>query len=352
MIIKKIDKPGRALVLLLAFAALICGMAVEMSARHMAVAMSAQHTAASEHTALDTDYTNPVINGPFPDPSVLNVGSLYYAYSTNSGPNLPCERSADLVHWTPLPDAMPTLPSWVEPGRTWAPEVRALPAGRGYVVFFCAHCRATNDQAVGVATGPTPDGPFTSNATAPLIDQTSMGGSIDPSCFLDPSGQRYLVWKNDGNSRGQDTWLWVQRLSSDGTQLAGQPTRLIKQDQPWEGNLVEAPTLWKHGSKYYLFYSANNYSNCSYAIGYAVAPAITGPFVKPRTVPFVSSTGDVCGPGGEDIVQSPDGTTWMAYHYWGNGPGSFRCMSIDPLIWDRDVPYLLGPSRWPQPAPR
>lgn len=184
----------------------------------------------------------------------------------------------------------------------------------------------------------------------PLIDQRDIGGAIDASCLTD-GDVHYLVWKNDGNSRGQDTWLWGQKLSADGLTLVGTPTKLIKQDQKWEGNLIEAPVLWKHGAKYYLFYSANGYGRCDYAVGYAVAPSPLGPFVKPRTTPWLSSTSDVCGPGGQDIVTASDGRTWMTYHSWAKGPGSYRSVSMDPLVWNGDVPYLLGPSRWAQPAP-
>ena len=38
--------------------------------------------------------------GDFPDPSVLHVGSTWFAYSTTTGGrNLPVLRSTDLVHW-------------------------------------------------------------------------------------------------------------------------------------------------------------------------------------------------------------------------------------------------------------
>lgn len=214
-----------------------------------------------------------------------------------------------------------------------------------------ARDRAHETQAIGVASASSPEGPFVSKADAPLILQADLGGVIDPSCFIDGDGRRYLVWKNDGNSRGVDTWLWIQRLSADGLTLEGQPTRLIKQDQPWEGSLVEAPTLWKHGGKYYLFYSANGYAGCDYAIGYAVSDSLLGPYTKPRAVAWQASTADVCGPGGEDIVVAADGRTWMVYHAWERGPYSYRSMLIDPLVWHGDVPYLLGPSRWPQAAP-
>ena len=298
-------------------------------------------------------YVNPVIDRNFPDPSLLKVGSVYYAYATNSGENMLCARSADLVHWTALPDAMPRLPDWAKPNRTWAPQVLALTPGKRYIAYFAAWDAATNKQAIGAAASSNPAGPFSSPPSAqPLIAQADEGGAIDPSSFTDTDGRRYLVWKNDGNSQGQATWLWLQPLAADGLHLVGTPAKLIKEDQAWEGSLIEAPTLWKHGGKYYLFYSANDYASCNYAVGYAVSNSLRGPYVKPRTTPWLSSAPDVCGPGGEDIVTAPDGSTWMAYHTWAKGPRSYRSMSLDRLRWDGDVPVLAGPSRSPVPAPQ
>ena len=59
-------------------------------------------------------------------------------------------------------------------------------------------------------------------------------------------------------------------------QLAGNPQVLIKDDQPWEGHIVEAPFMWKHDERYYLFYSGNEYKSPDYAVGYAVSDCITG----------------------------------------------------------------------------
>ena len=321
-----------------------------------AILSAAMIFSAASSPAKGKTYVNPVLDENFPDPSLLKVGGLFYAYATNTRPeaagprrNMQCARSADLIHWTLLPDAMPVLPGWAKPGRTWAPQVRALPGG-GYAAYFTAWDAAADQQVVGVAVSAAPEGPFISSPL-PLITQPDEGGAIDASCFLDPSGERYLVWKNDGNSRGRDTWLWIQKLTADGLHLAGTPTKMIKQDQPWEGNLVEAPTLWKHGAKYYLFYSANAFVDCRYAVGYAVADSILGPYVKPHATPWLASTDGVCGPGGEDIVATRDGSTWMAYHTWAKGPHSYRSMSIDRLHWVGDVPVLDGPSHSPQPVP-
>ncbi len=59
-------------------------------------------------------------------------------------------------------------------------------------------------------------------------------------------------------------------------QFAGGEQILIQDDQHWEGKIVEAPFMWKHAGRYYLFYSGNGYTSPEYAVGYAVADHITG----------------------------------------------------------------------------
>jgi hypothetical protein len=295
-------------------------------------------------------FTNPVAAGNFPDPGAIEVGGTYYAYATNgNNRNVQAMRSTDLVHWTTLPDALPALPSWARAGRTWAPDVLETSAGQ-YVLYYTAWSAATDRQAIGVATAPGPAGPFTPAGTAPLVSQANLGGAIDPSVFTDADGTHYLLWKNDGNSVGADTFLYAQRLSSDGLSLVGPPAPLIHQDQPWEGSVVEAPVVWARGGKYYLFYSANFFGDGSYATGYAVSNSLFGPYAKPAG-PFLQTGPGVVGPGGPEIIEGPDGDPWMLYHTW-NGAVTSRNLDVDKLGWDGDVPVLRGPGRETQPVPQ
>ena len=39
------------------------------------------------------------------------------------------------------------------------------------------------------------------------------------------------MYKNDGNSIGQPTYIYLQRLSVDGMSLAGKPASLIRNDE-------------------------------------------------------------------------------------------------------------------------
>jgi beta-xylosidase len=295
--------------------------------------------------------TNPVYGSNFPDPAVLEVDGTYWAYATkNRVEAMPVLRSSDLVHWDEVGDGMPQLAAWVEPGLNWAPEVAAVD-GR-YVAYYTAHDRATDVQAVGVAVSDTPYGPFRDDAERPLLCQDHEGGSIDASPFTDHDGSRWLLWKNDGNHVGVDTFIYVQRLSDDGLRLEGEAQRILKQDQEWEGTLVEGPYVWPHGGSYYLFYSGNAFDSDRYGVGYAVAEQATGPYVKPRDTPIMVSNDVAAGPGHGMVVER-DGRTWYVHHAWPPGavnvPEPGRQMWLTELVFEPspdggpDVPRFLGP---------
>ncbi len=309
-------------------------------------------------TATPEQFQNPVINLDFPDPDLLKVGDTYYAYATNSGPtNIQLARSNDLVHWEMLSGALPALPLWAKPqaGLTWAPEVTTGSDENTYLMYFTSRDEATDKQCIGVATADDPEGPFRTTGTAnekAFICQAQEGGSIDPASFTDDDGSHYLLWKNDGNCCGIVTRIYIQKLSEDGLSLEDEPTVLIENDQGWEGRLVEAPTLWKQNDRYYLFYSANAYNTDRYAVGYAVADSVLGPYTK-HTKPLLETDmqhGGAFGPGGQDVVLDDDGETWLVYHSW-DPTVTYRGMQIDRLVWKGDVPVVEGPKRTPQAFP-
>ena len=299
-------------------------------------------------------FTNPVLDQDFPDPDVLDDGEVYYAYATNANDiNIQAAQSTDLVHWEVLGEALPELPDWAVQkfGWAWAPEVFSPSEGE-YVMYFTARFAIGFDgtQCIGFATSDEPDGPFVSNDPEPFICQTGEGGSIDPSMFLDDDGQRYVLWKNDGNCCGYEVWLYIQKVSDDGLTLQGEPRRLLTVDQRWEGILVEAPTLWKQDGKYYLFYSANAYNDRRYAASYAVADEIFGPYVKSEE-PLLATdlAAGLIGPGGQDVVTGPNGETWILFHGW--APDGYRRLYLAPLEWQNDVPTLELEGRDPLPMP-
>jgi arabinan endo-1,5-alpha-L-arabinosidase len=287
----------------------------------------------------------PLIDQDFPDPDVVYTGGQYVAFATNS-PAYAIQQatSPDLTHWNyHRDDGLPQLPAWATSGRTWAPDISPAPGG-GWVMYFVAEDRASHKQCIGVATAANVLGPYLPASDAPVVCPIAEGGAIDPQLFTDTDGTRYLVFKTDGNCCGLDTWIEMAPLSADGKNIAGTPTRLIRQTLGWEGKVVEAPTLIRHGAHYVLLYSANDYSHDRYAIGVATAASLTGPYQK-RSVPLLStasSHGVYLGPGGQDVVAGPKGDV-LVFHSW-DASYAYRAMQSLPLHWRGDTPSVTPPA--------
>jgi beta-xylosidase len=290
---------------------------------------------------------------------ITTTEGIYYAYATNaSGKNIQVARSEDLVTWRVLVDAMPALPTWARLGGSlvWAPEVMQI--GDKYVLYYTARDKESDRQCVGVATSDKPEGRFTDTNDRPLVCQTEEGGTIDAHPFRD-GDKLYLYYKNDGNCCNMATWLYVQEMAPDGLSLVGEPTRLVRNDRAWEGGVVEAPTMWKQGDKYYLFFSANSYAGMEYAVGYATCESAVGPCEDAPENPILASQMDVnppvVGPGHQTIVVDDDGETWLVYHVWeitsAGLRGNARHMWIDKLEWEGDKPVVRGPTASPQEVP-
>lgn len=302
------------------------------------------------------EFMNPVIDRNMPDPFVLDTGERYYLYSTtNINDNYPYATSDDLVTWEQQGDAMPRLPGWAN-GNTWAPEVTRTSAG--YVMYFTARAPGmtrpdgAGAQCVGVGFSEDPGGPFVSEADEPLVCQLDLGGTIDASIVRDQDDSLWLIYKNDGNCCGIPTRFYMRLMSEDGLTFAGEEVEVegVVNDQPWEGNVVEAPTIHFHDGTYYLFYSANDYAGPRYAVGYATSDTLTGPYVDADENPILETENTAIGPGHQSIIADRDGDLWLVYHAWEYTLRE-RKVWIDELRFEDGRPVIDGPDAGPQPVP-
>src|SRR5690242_13860626 len=170
------------------------------------------------------DVTNPVLSGDFPDPSVIKVGDEYWATATSSewAPQYPLLRSKDLLQWEQVGIIFQQPPEWSE-ANYWAPEL-AVDNGQYFVLYTAK--KKGGSLCVAVATASQVQGPYTDHG--PLVCQEL--GSIDGALIRDENNKLFLVWKEDGNSRGLPTPIWAQPLSEDGTRLEGERTQILLND--------------------------------------------------------------------------------------------------------------------------
>lgn len=313
----------------------------------------------------------PVYEENFPDPFILTHGAEFLAYATNAEggrANVQMARSTDLIAWEPLRagerlhDAMPDLPPWAREGWTWAPEV--IRNGNAYLLYFTAKERSSGQQCVGVAQASDPRGPFTSQATEPLVCQRETGGTIDPHAFRDADGQLYLYYKNDGNAVRRPTDIFAQRLSADGLSLTGEPVALLRNDAAWEAHVIESPTMARQGDAYVLFFSANHFGweehqrLSPYAMGYATCRGPMGPCTDAPNNPILYSYnnrqgGCLSGPGHQAVFEAR-GRQFIVFHAHGATRGCRRTtlgryMYVAPLLW-RDGAPQIGVSLRPAPT--
>ncbi|MFI6078764.1 family 43 glycosylhydrolase [Actinoplanes sp. NPDC051343] len=322
---------------------------------------------------------NPVSHGfadTFADPSLIRGQDGYwYAYATSdplrSGEgtphHVPIAKSSDLTHWSYVGDALsgPAAP-YVAPGSSyWAPDVRYFD---GHYVMYYAVAPPDSSFSIGVATAPTPAGPWTQQPDPVVAPRPGGGGgylsTIDPAELTAADGSRYLYF---GSYYGG---ISVVALSADGLRSSGTP-QLVALDNKYEGAYVVG-----HDGYYYLFASS---ANCCAgpATGYAVSVGRSrsplGPFVDAHGVsltasavggtPVITQNGNRwIGTGHNAVVTDLSGQDYLVYHaidrnqpYLDAPYGvNRRPMLLDRLDWIDGWPVVragAGASDTPQPAP-
>ncbi len=223
------------------------------------------------------------------DPSVIQFHGMFYMYyslrpkqngqagknSEGMGWGIGIATSKDLIHWQKAGEVVPEQA--VEQDGIVAPGARVI---RGEVhLFYQSYGHGATD-AICHAT--SSDGlHFKHDASNPVYRPThmpwSVGRAIDAEVFLDePTGKAFLYFATrDPQMKRQMIGMAKADLSSDfsaGTwtdvSVAGP---LLQPELPWEQLCIEAPSVMKRGSTYYMFY-AGAYNNVPQQIGVASSP--------------------------------------------------------------------------------
>ena len=297
-------------------------------------------------------YTNPIIPGGFPDPSICRVGDDYYIVNSSFEyfPGLPIHHSKDLVNWELVGYGLHREDQCISPnnlvdvqqrGGIHAPTIRHH-NGLFYII-------TTNVYSPKDPNEPTQFINFiitAENIEGPWSEPHQLIGApgIDPDIFFDEDGKVWYVGthapeKPNFDGEGE---IWLQEIDLDKWELTGE--RYFLWRGACRGTWAEGPHLYRRDGRYYLLIAEGG-TSFNHAVMIAVSDDITGPYhSNPRnpilTTRHLSYDHWVNSTGHADMIELPDGRWYMValgirgeegYH-----SNMGRETHLIPMQWERE----------------
>lgn len=284
-------------------------------------------------------YTNPVLKGFYPDPSVCRANDKYYMVCSSFQyfPGVPLFESEDLVNWKQIGHVL-TRKSQVmlekinSSGGVFAPTIR-YNSGRFYMV-------TTNDTTHENFYVYTDD--IYGEWSEPI---TVKQGGIDPSLYFE-NGRTYFM-SNGSDDNGVNGVTQCEINIETGEKLSA--SKCIWQGSG--GRYLESPHMYKIGEYYYLM-AAEGGTEYGHMITYTRSKSVWGPFENYPKNPVLTNRNKapfiIQGIGHGDLIEDYNGNwhilclgfrqihMWMPYHNLG------REVFLIPAQFDKDGWFTAG----------
>lgn len=267
---------------------------------------------------------NPVIRDQYSaDPTARVFGDRVYLYPSHDiiSPVAPERRwfamadyhvfsSTDLTDWT---DHGVILDQKQVPWANhkgyamWAPDC-VEHQGR-YYLLFPSGLASERGFGIGIATAPSPIGPFTP-AAKPLDGVRG----IDPCMLQTSRGESYLFWAGNGG-------ITVARMNDDYQSLAETPKTISELPEGFK----EGPFAFERNGLFYLTFPWVRQKNGTETLAYAMSKSPEGPYTFKGII--MDEWPDKCWTNHHSIVQYR-GQWYLFYHHNDYSPSFDKCRSV------------------------
>ena len=307
----------------------------------------------------DGFYTNPILSGFYPDPSICRSGDAYWMVNSTFGyfPGLPVWHSTDLLHWEQCGSVLQSNSSFFLGDQniilgTFAPQISFNPAdGLFYVIctfvggYGCFYATST-DPASGLWSDPVP-----------LPDVPG----IDPSIFFDTDGKAYITGTASLALLGEeplydgDNGIFLMDFDTRNG-CTGSNRRIIARHglhPESEPQAFEGPHLYHVGSRYYLM-CAEGGTELGHSEVVFASDSLEGPYLPCPINPILTQR-DIpdallrCT-GHADLVQSAAGQWYAVFLAVQSYEGDYtfntgRQTCLLPVEWQDGQPVILAPGK-------
>jgi alpha-N-arabinofuranosidase len=295
-------------------------------------------------------FLNPIINGGYPDPSIVRVDDDFYIVNSSFEyfPSLPIHHSKDLVNWELIGYGIDrpsqgtgkvNLYDVQQQGGIHAPSIR-YHDGLFYIVTTNVYSPVDKSKPTEmvnfILTAKNPAGPWSD----PYVIEGAPG--IDPDIFFDDNGKVWFVGTHDtGNPNKNGIGeIWIQELDLNNWKLKGQRHSI------WRGACggccVEGPHIYKQYGRYYLMVAEGG-TSYNHAVMIASSKNIEGPYDSNPKNPILTSrhlsnNNWVHSTGHADLVQLKDNRWYMVSLGIRNEMDSTSNMGREthlmPVVWE------------------
>jgi len=229
-------------------------------------------------------YTNPVIAGFFPDPSVVRVGDDYYCVNSTFEyfPAIVISHSKDLVNWQQIGHLFSKseeldLSYFFDGMGIWAPDISWY--NGEFYIFYCkvqlSKDRSTNVRGNYMVKSKNILGPWSKP-----VQLTDFGS--DPSHFVDDDGEHYMLFAA-GIPTGNGTK--IVKLDRDCTKMAEEPRWLETEGKK---AAPEGPHMLKKEGWYYFVMAASSGLFNGHHMLVARSKSVYGPFENSPNNPYLT----------------------------------------------------------------
>jgi arabinan endo-1,5-alpha-L-arabinosidase len=310
------------------------------------------------------------LSGDYPithDPSIAREGSTYYVFATTSRADegqFPIRCSTDLLAWTLCGHVFDKIPAWIHEAspktrNLWAPDISFF-QGK-FHLYYAYSAFGVNTSGIALATNGTldPKNPRYHWEDEGLVLKSTLTddfNAIDPNIVLDQHGQPWLSFGSfwGGIKMRRIDPASGKPLSSDpriyslAARVKPENAAPAKPGLPADWQAIEAPFIVRHGSYYYLFVSFDlccRGLRSTYRTMVGRSRHVTGPYRDREGVAMLKGGGTELltanqrwlGPGGESVLQRPEGDI-IVFHAYDAITGK-PALQISTLTWDGGWPH-------------
>ncbi len=309
----------------------------------------------ASHVSGQVKYTNPIIEGFYPDPSICRVGNDYYLVNSSFAyfPGLPIFHSTDLVNWKQIGNAMDRNTQFKigdvqVSGGLFAPAMRY---NKGIFYIMC-----TNVSGGGnfIITAKNPAGPWSDPNFTPAVS------GIDPSLFFDDNGKVYITYNSDppDNKPLYNGHRTIRIIEYDiATQKTIGNNKIIVNggtDISKHPIWIEGPHLYKINGWYYLMCAEGGTADQHSEVIFR-SKNVEGSFVSYKNNPILTQRNldttrknPITSTGHADLVQTPDGKWYAVFlgcrPYEGDYYNTGRETFMASVEWKDGWPIII-PNR-------